>query len=169
MPITTNLSLEEKRSLEERIAEFLKDLAVRKGIVKRREEAVVRDLLPSDLQYPTENWSRSLSTANAYNTIVDFRLPDKKAIVIYGVKCISSNNITSTIKFALGVGGTKVKDIVEIEELETAKNKEVIFDTPILYEDSQYVYIQEYAKAAGTSKLIYLGLIVEPAGEVISS
>ncbi len=170
MPITTNLKAEEIRSLESAIVEYLKDLAVRKGIVKSREEATVRDILPAtDLGFSHEDFTVSLAAANAWNTVVSLRLPDKKALAIYGARLTSASPITSAIKFALGPGGAKTKEIVEVEQGTVTEEREVIFEKPILYEDSQYAFIQYYAKAAGSDRVVLLGFVVEPAGEVISS
>lgn len=170
MPVTTNLSEREIRTIEVRVEEFLKDLAVKKGIVKSREDALVRDILPkTDLNFSNEDFTVTLSTANAWNTIVDYRLPDKKALAIYGVRLTSSTPKTAGIKFALGAGGAKTKEIVQIEQALTTEEKEVIFEKPILYEDSQYMYIQYYAKDTGSDRVVLLGAVVEPQGEVISS
>jgi hypothetical protein len=169
MPVTTNLSLGNIRTLEERIKSYLKNLAVKKGIVASVDQAIVRDILQkTDLSFTNEEWSESLTTANAFNTIVDFKLPEKKIIVFYGVRNIGTSPKTTAIKFALGANGAKTKDIVFIEGLEKNKEKEVIFSTPILYEDGQYMYIQQYAKATGTDNLVYLGFVCEPKGEIIS-
>jgi hypothetical protein len=169
MPTTTNLSLGSIRTLEERIKAYLKSLAVRKGIVASADQVVVRDILPyTDLGFTNEDWSESLGSANAWNTVVDMRIPEKKIIAFYGVRNIGSTPKTTAIKFALGPGGAKTKDIVFIENLEKTEEKEAIFSTPILYEDGQYAYIQQYAKTTGTDKLVYLGFVAEPKGEIIS-
>jgi hypothetical protein len=169
MPITTNLSVTTVRSLEERIKSFLKSLAVRKGIAASEDQLVVRDILPkTDLNLANEDWKETLSTANGWNTVYDFRVPDKKIIAFYGVRNIGTNPLTTAIKFAVGPGGAKTKDIVNVEGLVTQKEKEVIFSTPILYEDGQYMFVQQYAKAAGTDSLVYLGFVCEPKGELIS-
>ncbi|MEM2661598.1 MAG: hypothetical protein QXS74_09795 [Nitrososphaeria archaeon] len=169
MPSTSNLSLTEIRRLEVSISEYLKDLAVKKGIVKSRNEALVRDILPkTDLGFANEEWKETLTTTAAWNTVASLRLPDKKAMVIYGVRVHSSTPKTTAIKFALGPDAAKVKEIVEIEPALTTEERELIFETPILYEDSQYVNIQFYSTGTGTDRIILLGKVVEPKGEVIS-
>lgn len=170
MASTANLSLSEIRRLEIGISEYLKDLAVKKGIVKARTEALVRDILPkTDLNFTNEEWVETITSANAWNTVVSLRLPDKKAMVIYGVRFITASPKTSAIKFALGPEGAKVKEIVEVESATVTEEKELIFETPILYEDSQYVNISFYGKNTGTEKIVLLGKVVEPAGEVVAS
>jgi len=169
MPATTNLSITMVRSLEERIKRYVKSLAVRKGIAASEDQLIVRDILPkTDLNLANEDWKEGLATANAWNTVFDFRVPEKKIIVFYGVRNIGNTPLTTAIKFAVGAGGAKVKDIINVEKLEKSKEREVIFSTPILYEDGQYMFVQQYAKAAGTDSLVYLGFVVEPRGEVIS-
>jgi hypothetical protein len=169
MPVTTNLSVTTVRNLEERIKSFLKSLAVRKGIAAREDQLVVRDILPkTDLNLANEDWKENLISANSWNTVFDFRVPEKKIIAFYGVRNIGTTPLTTAIKFAVGPGGAKTKDIVYIEGLEKNKEREAIFSTPILYEDGQYMYVQQYAKAAGTDSLVYLGFVCEPKGELIS-
>lgn len=169
MPGSTALTETEVRRMEIRITEYLKNLAVRKGIVKDINDALVRDLMPSlDLGASTENWSQTLATANAFNTVYSLRLPDKKAIVIYGVRIITATPRTTAIRFALGPDAAKVKDVISIEPAYTSQEREIIFETPILYEDSQYVHISFFARSTGTDRIVLLGKVVEPSGEVIS-
>jgi len=175
MPITTNLSEKEIRAIETRIEEYLKDLAVRKGIVKSREDVIVRSILPAtDFGSPSFSPGFSIEdfavtySATGWQTVINGRLPDKKIVAFYGVRLAGSTPITSAIKFALGANGAKTKEIVQVEPALTTEEKEAIFEKPILYEDSQYMYVQYYAKSTGSDRVVLLGMVAEPKGEVIS-
>jgi len=169
MPAITLLEKSEIKSLEERIRDALLDLAVRKGIVKRREDAIVRDILPAtDLGFPAERWAESV-TANSWTTIVSMRVPQTKIFVFYGAKSKISDPLTTLIRFSEGAAPGRVKDVINVEQLSTIKNRELIFEVPILYENGTYMRIDFYAKATGTDELILLGYVVEPKGEIISS
>jgi hypothetical protein len=169
MPISIAKSPEEIKAMKQAIINYLKDLAVKKGIVANREDAVVRDIQPDiDLGFPTASWSESL-TANTWNTICSMQVPAKKLFAFYGVRDVSPVPAATTVAFKVGVGGAKVKDIEEIEPINAQNYKfEVIFTNPILYENNQYMTIQVYARATDTSNLIIEGFVVEPKGETIS-
>ena len=171
MPAKTFL-LHEIKSRLETLKEDLKDLAVRKGIVARREEAIVRNILPkTDLGFTNEAWRISLTTANAYNTVIDMTVPDKKIIVFYGVKVVENYKVpftkplTTLIRFRTPA---KTKDIVNIEGIELVENGEKLFDAVIKFENNEHMIVDFYARGTGTDKLMLLGYVVEPVGEIIS-
>jgi hypothetical protein len=169
MPVTTKLSLEKVKGTIESVKRFLKSLAVKKGIAANEADVILRDILPAtDLGFTKEDFAVTLSTADAFNTVINQRLGDKKLLVIFGVRDISTTPIVSAIKFAKGPDGAITKDIVEIEGLETQKEREVIFNTPIKYENGEHMFIQYFAKAAGTARLVLLGVVAEPRGELVS-
>jgi hypothetical protein len=171
MPTAFTKSELDIRAMQTAIIEYLKDLAVKKGIVANRDNAVVRDLLPDiDLGFPAPNWSIPL-TANTWNTIASFRVPDKKLIVFYGIRNISGTPGATAISFKVGPQGAKTKDIEEIEPAYALSIpcKQAIFTNPILYENGQYLTILVYSKLTKPNEyLILLGYVVEPKGETIS-
>jgi len=169
MPTAFTKSASDVKAIKQTIINYLKDLAVKKGIVANRDDAIVRDIQPDlDLGFPTASWSESL-TANTWNTIYNAQVPAKKLFVFYGVENTATSPLSTAIAFKVGVGGAKVKDIEEIEPMYAqAYKKEAIFTNPILYENNQYMVIQVYAKETGTDNLILKGYVVEPKGETIS-
>jgi hypothetical protein len=169
MPTAFTKSPGDVKAIRTAIINYLKDLAVKKGIVANREDAVVRDIQPDvDLGFSSANWSESV-TANTWNTIYNAQVPAKKLFAFYGVENIASSPLSTAVIFKVGAGGAKVKDIEEIEPMYAkAYKKEAIFTNPILYENNQYMVIQVFAKGTGTDNLILLGLVCEPKGETIS-
>jgi len=154
--------------LKEAIIRELKTLAVKKGIVASENDAIVRELLPSDLGL--NSWAKDLSggTANQYNDAVSTTLSDKKIIAIYGLRLLGSSSNVDNIKFLRGDGATK--DIWDANGIKVKEDKTTITedDRVIRYENSETVKIQYYITATGTEEIQLLGFVVEPKGETIS-
>ena len=143
--------------------------AVAEKVVSSEVDAVVRDLLPSDLGATDEKFEQTLNTAGAYNTIYNVDLDEKKVVVIYGAVVPSGTNGTA-LKFNLG--NAKVIDIVELEKAKYMRDPILILDNPIIYGKSASIKIEEYCPngvtTPATDNIVLLGVVVEPKGKTIS-
>ena len=158
---------EEIATLESDVITELARRAVDQRVVSRAEDAVVRDILPkTDLWQANEVWTQTVS-ANAYNTIISGDLTDKKIVAFYGVKNKAAVPRTTAIRFGLGAGPAKIKDIWEIESIRTEENVAGYVRTPVIYNKSEHLHIDFYGDSSGTDEVVLLGKIVEPRGEVI--
>lgn len=162
------LTEEEIVTLEQELEQLLIKKAIEQGIVTKAEDAVVRDILPAtDFNWNYEYWVENVS-ASGWAITVSVSLPDDKIIAFYGVKNLNPNPKTAAVKFQLGKGGTKVKDIWQIEHAYTEDNTAVYSRDFIIYNKSEHITISQYGRGtAGTDNLIFLGKVVEPKGDTI--
>jgi hypothetical protein len=157
-----------KENIKERLKNYLKDLAVKKGIVTSIDNIVVRDILPDvDLGFSSNNWNVNYSSIG-WNTVVSIRIPNNKLIAFYGATNINNTESTSAIAFKVGAGGVKTKAISEITAYYTnADYREAIFSSPIVYENGDYLVIQAYTTNTGPYSILE-GYVAEPKGETIN-
>jgi len=143
--------------------------AVMDKVVSDEEDAVVRDLLPTDLGATEDKFEQTLNTAGAYNVIYNTDLNEKKIVVIYGA-VIPNGTIGTTLKFNLG--NAKVIDIVQLEKAKYMQNPILLLDNPIVYGKSANIKIEEYVPTGTTvpakDNIVLLGIVVEPKGTTIS-
>jgi len=159
------LGKEEVRSLEEDVKERLLELAVSQTGIPR-ERWVIRDLLPSDLGLSTDEWKFDYTSANAYNTVIDTTVPDRKFIVIFGIAILDPAPVATVIKFK---EAADIKDVIEIEDLLVKREPEGYLEEPIEYEQKDKVKIEIYATATKTGeKIVLKGYIAELKGETIT-
>lgn len=155
--------------LREQIKSEALQRAVEEKVVASAEDAVVRELLPTDLGASEDAWSQSLSTAGAYNQIYNVDLDDKKVIAIYGV-IVPSDATTTAIRYNLG--NSKVIDVWQIEKAKYMQDPVLLADNPIFYKKSATVKIEAFVPTGttvpATDNLIFLGVVVEPRGKTIS-
>ena len=164
-PLFWSMTDEEKVAYKVGIEEELVKRAVEQKVVTSRDDAVVRDLLPStDFGDTNEVWTQSL-TANTYVSTYTPTPDSKKVIAIYGVKNANATPITTVIKFGLGAGPAKVKDLWGVEPAWLELNTEALTSEPIIYNKEERVTIQQYSSATATDNVLFLGLICEPKGE----
>ncbi len=158
--------------LKEQIRAVALQKAVEEKVVARPEDAVVRELLPTDLGAPEDAWVQTLNTAG-YNTIYNVDLDDKKVVTIYGV-IVPNDTIATALKFNLG--NSKVIDIWQIEKAKYLKNPVLLADKPIYYSKSASIKIEAFVPSETTAeatfpvtdRIILLGVVVEPKGKTIS-
>jgi hypothetical protein len=95
-------------------------------------------------------------------------LSSKRLVGFYGVKNASAIPLTTLIRFGLGTGPTKIKDQWEVSSAWLELNTESLTTEPIIYDKESIITLQQYASAAGADGVIYLGLVAEPAGDVVT-
>lgn len=141
--------------------------AVHKGVVKSPADAEIMDLEPDeDLGLANKVWAEDLATANAYNTVVDGRDVGDKVIGIVGVINTASTPLTTNVQFLLGTAAapTAVRGRFHIEPMYVQEEKKALFTRDIIYEKGEKISIRQYAKAAGTDNLQFIGRVVQSKG-----
>jgi len=183
---TAILSPSSREALERFIEEELLRRAVEQKVVSTREEAVVRDLLPSDLNGVSgETWVEWCS-AGSYNTVFSGQMlnPDR-LMVFYGMGDIYLDNVSAaiaksgganippgkTIKFGLGAGPAVIKDIWDLGRIRTNPNRREIFTTkPLWYNkgDKFTIQIRGDGTAGAVDHVVLYGKMCEPKGTTIT-
>jgi len=162
----TAASVEARR---EEIKRRALQLAIESKVVTSEAEAVVRDLLATDLGASEPHWTQTLNTDGAYNQIYNVDLDDKKIVVIYGAIVPEGTN-ASALKFSLGT--SKVIDIWDIDKAKYTEDHMVIADEPIVYNKSATINIEAFLPSGvttpATDNIVLLGVVVEPKGKTIS-
>lgn len=143
--------------------------AVEEKVVATEADAVVRELLPTDLGASENVWKQTLSSAGAYNTVYNVDLDDKKVVVIYGA-IVPSGTTATALRFNLG--NAKVLDIWGLEKAKYLQDPVMISDSPIYYKKSASIKIEAYCPSGTTTpvddNVVLLGVVVEPKGKTIS-
>ena len=166
--ILHRLTPEEQKAIEDAVVDYLIRRALEKKIATKPEDLVVRDILPgTDLNgLSGEVWVQSLS-AFQYVSVYSGKNPDTKIFAVFGAKFLSPTPKTAVIRFKLGAGGAKIKDIWQVEPAFVEENCAVYTDRPIKYEDDETFVIEFYGKDSGEDNVVLLGKVVEPKGELI--
>jgi len=161
------LSIEERMSLEKDIEETLFRLAV-KEFRRPRDEFIVRNGLPkTDLGFTNEVWVESITTANAYNTIVSAKeVPERTLICFYGGASLGANPLTTVIRFRKGEA--KILDVWNIEESLVQEEPEFVAKSPIIYKAGDIMNVDFYGKATGTDYFVLKMKVCEPKDKLIS-
>lgn len=168
--ILYKLTEAQQQGIVESVDQELIQRAIAKKIAQSASELVVRDILPgTDLNNRSgEVWNQFLS---AFNWCMNYsgKMPDSKIIAIFGAKNKSPNPRSTGIKFLVGAGGAKVKDIWQTEQGYTEENTAVYSKSNIFYMPDETFVIQFYGDANVTDeRCILLGRVVEPKGEQIA-
>lgn len=155
--------------LKEEIKAKALEKAVNDKVVAEESDAVVRDLLPTDLGATEDKFEQTLTTEGANNTVYEVNLDEKKIVVVYGA-IVPTGTQGTTLKFNLG--NAKVIDVIQLEKAKYMQDPILLFDTPIIYGKSATVKIEEFVPT-GTSvptsdNIVLLGVVVEPQGKTIS-
>jgi len=158
----------------------LKARAVAQKIVTTPDQVVVRDLLPyTDFGettggYMYELWEADMityqrngstaSAANAYNDAILKDLDEKKVVGILGVAKHGEDNV-ATVRFTLGAGQTKIKDIWQLDKIEVGETG--LAEMPIIYNKTDTMGVQYYLKNRSVVQLELLGKVAEAVGDII--
>ena len=181
---------EEIKSIEFDLIAELKRRAIAQKIVASEADLVIRDILPeTDLGLTSEEWIES-GVGGTWTLVISGRNPENKLWGVYGVKnehatavsgavkpvisFVSGNEYgivppVIAIKWGLGAGAAKVKDIWHIQRM-YVQNDEVYTDQPVIYNKKELfsIYMLARVNASGADgHLILLGKVAEPKGETI--
>lgn len=171
MAITTYLTKEEVLRAEEALKAELTRVALAKKVVTSAKDLAIRDILPkTDLGYSNEVWATSTLPRYAYSTTASFRVPDTKVIGFLGVEDLAGGigtGVTSVIRFSLGPGKAKVIDVWNIQKIESEKELQGYSDNVIIYGPGEYMGVEFYNVDTGVSKVVLLGFVAEPKGELV--
>jgi len=162
------LTLEDLARIKASIKEkLIREVSARLAIP--REQVVVRDLLPkTDMGLTTEVWITPTLAANAWTKYFDKELPNRRFVAFYGVANNAADPIATGVYLKLGPTGATARAVWEIEELYADEIPVGVTDEIILYRGGEHIFVEVYAKAAGTEPLVLLGMVGEPYGELVS-
>lgn len=160
----------EQRAIAENTDDLLIQKALEKKIASNPEDLVVRDILPNtDLNNRSgEVWNQHLS---AFSWCMNYsgKNTDTKIIGLFGVKNKSANPRTAGIKFKVGAGGAKTKDLWQVEQAWTEENTALYSKNTVVYMPDDTFVIEFYGDANVTDeRCVLLGRVVEPKGEQIA-
>jgi hypothetical protein len=171
MALTTYLTKEEVLRVEEALKAELTRVAIAKKVVTNAKDLAIRDILPkTDLGYSNEVWATSTLPQYAYSTVASLRVPDTKVIGFLGVQDLAGGigtGVTSVIRFTLGPGKSKVVDVWNIQKIESEEELEGFSDKVIVYAPGEYLGVDFYNVDTGVSKVVLLGFVAEPKGELV--
>jgi len=155
-------TLEELRERIRQVDGLLISRALEKNMITSEEEAVIRDLKPTDIGLENNVWVETISTANNWNRIsgTEQQVTDK-IIVIYGIANLAANPLATGIKLTKGANDKTVLAEIFFEPLYLMEEPIALFEENYIYEDEDYIGIFEYAKGTGTDNLVILGRVIE--------
>lgn len=152
--------------------------AVSERAVSSAAQAVVRDLLPSDIGYSSDVTAVNCSTG--WGLIYSGTLTDKKLFGVYGyvtpvftradvsgMVLRPEGSRVAGLRFKLGASGAKTKDIWTGQGKGIAQGKVILAKASIIYDKSETFNIDAVATTSG-EEVFLLGKVVEPKGETIS-
>jgi len=162
------LSLADIAAIEASIKERLLDEASRR-LARPKEQLVIRDILPkTDLGLTNEEWVTPSLTANAWTKYFDIKLPDTRFICFYGAANNAADPIVTAVMLKMGPAGATTRGSMELEEIYADEVPVGILDEAVLYRGGDHIYVDCWAKKAGTEPLVLKGMVAEPYGEVVS-
>jgi len=162
------LSLADIAAIEASIKERLLDEASRR-LALPRERLVVRDVLPkTDMGLANEEWITPSLTADTWTKYFDEKLPNTRFVCFYGVADNAADPIVTAVAMKMGPTGGTTRGVWEIEEIFADEVPIGISDEAIMYRGGDHVFVECWAKAAGTEPLALKGMVCEPLGEVVS-
>jgi hypothetical protein len=163
------LKPEEIKSLQDATDSYLINRAIETKIATSPSDLIVRDLLPgTDLNGTSGEVWVQVCSAYQYNTAYSGKNPSTKMFAIFGVKNKNATPRTAALRFKVGAGGAKVKDIWQIEQAYLESNTAVFTSDPIKYEKQETFVIENYGVTSGEDGVILLGRVVEPRNETIT-
>lgn len=165
---SSELEVDDIMAIRQKIVDALLEIATRMTGLDE-SQLVVRNTLPmEDLGFSSETWQTPALTANAWTNYFTHKIDEQRFIAFYGVSVLSTDPVTTAVRFKLGSGGgTKTLDVIEIEDLYSDQNRiDGYLKRPLIYKETQYVNVDLFAKASGSDNLILKSLTVEPAGRI---
>lgn len=155
---TQKIPYEEYVRKMESFVETAMKIARERGITG---ELAYRFLRPSDLGLT--DWSFSLS-AGKNSDVVNVTLKDDFLVLIYGIQVQNSDPVTREIVLRTP---NETMDDWPIGHLLGYDIVEGIADEPIAYGPGSTIQIDVNAVAAGTDRIVLLGIVVGPKGSIV--
>lgn len=158
---------------EQRLELELLKRAVSQRAIPNAAQAVVRDLLQSDIGYAND--VNVIDCSTSWGLIFSGTLTDKKLFGVYGYttpvyqRMDASGMISQFVglRFKLGASGAKTKDIWIGQGKQSNLGNVILAKAPVIYDKSETFNIDGIATISGENVFL-LGKVVEPKGETIS-
>lgn len=146
----------------ELLARAMKELAL------PADQIVIRDLRPEDLGLSTSEFTFSLTSAAAWNNLVNtYTIADMRFVGLLGVRYpMSSAQAVTQLKVTRA---QSVSRIWQIQGLNFLENEQVYFDDPAIVDQRQQLTIQAYCPTTNAAeKLMLLGVVAEKRGVLLN-
>lgn len=166
--LDTQITSFEANQLRKQVAGKLLSISRDRGIGSNAAGLTVRDILPTtDLALgANEVWITGVLAAG-WNNYINSALANNRCAAFYGIACQDAAVIVDRVQFQSAGGGSTYAD-VDIFGLYLTRNTICYLVNPIFYGPTDTVLIRVSARAAGTSRIQAIGLIVEPQGIRVS-
>ena len=145
------------------------------------DELVFREAYPATdfgagaTGYTNETYITGAAAANAWTSVFDTaavpQLGNNKIAVFYKIMNEDAAPACTAVRFRLGATGATTLGWFHIEQFQNVKmTPEVYLSEPIVYNPSQWLFIEFYARAAiAVGERLQFGcFIAEPVGEQVS-
>lgn len=140
-------------------------------VVPSEEEAVVRDLIPSDIMDDSaKKWEQTISTEGDWNRVTPSggKKAEDKVVAIVGLKFRNPEPKVNAIRFTEGPNDTAVKAQFFFEGALGNDNPEVLFNSLVMYKKGAQFNVYLQGIKTGTDNVVLVGVVVEPAGKWVS-
>jgi len=129
-------------------------------------EIVTRPLRPEDLGLTNPVWTFNITSANAWNTLINYTVKSDRFIAINGVLYqISGTPVITQLRITRA--GQK-KRYWHIQGIEYTENQAMFFDDPVIIEQNTPITIEGYATGTSSDeKLCFFGVVAERKGILI--
>lgn len=156
------------------------ELADNIGPVNNPQQALVREMLPSDDLTTTNangwaqadnEWAQDGLTAGQYNDVYSIDSNNEgqdKVFVFYGFINVAASPLTTEIRFQDGTGATFSRYSMEFIEVPEV-NDIVLLDDPIVYGAAEDGTIGQWADVAGDDNIVYLAKTAEQIGNTVTN
>ena len=131
-----------------------------------RDQLTFRMLRPEDLGLSTPVWTFNISSANAWNTIIDTTIADCRFVGIHGV-LIGESGTSVVTQLKVTRMGEDVR-YWQIQDVNFLESPVVYFDDPITVDQNTSITIKAYATATDSDwRCSFLGIVVEKRGLLV--
>ena len=152
-------------------------LAIVKGVYKQvyeetskltaPREATVRQAMATDFGLAAPVWSFSSLTANAWNDVIDFTVPNNTVIGIYGLNLLDATQTVTGVKVTVGGAVRRLWDVTNVYNADD-NGRTLFFDSAdaLIISENSTVKVSIYA-TSDTVNMQILSFLGEERGKTI--
>lgn len=163
------IGLEEFRRYRREVAEAVLRIYER-TLASEGKRPDIFELQPSDVELaaggnPTEDWVFSVATAGSTIDFINFRTGKKEVKAIYGL--IIDEPSIPLVKLEVWDGNIP-RSFYRFDRLSRYESHTAVLFPAIMLNPDSSLLIKAYFRAAGDFRIVLLGWVAKPAGEVVS-
>ena len=132
------------------------------------KQLVLRSLIPEDVGLSSPVWSFSVTSTNAFNTIIDAVIQDNRFIGINGIFYDPSTELISELRLTR-MGALKRQ--WNIQEIPSQDDKVEYVDDPIIVDQTTTLKVEAFNQTTstdGSHEIGFKGAVVEKRGLLIA-